>query len=300
ESFMVSWYGFDITSGIRWYDVQYKENDGNWSDWLKNTELTSAFFTGKENHTYYFRVRAVDKAGNMENYGEAEAFTTVRSEEVPICIITYPSEKAVLSGNVTIIGIASSNVVTVYVKIDNENWQTTNGTLNWSFLWDTNKVGDGGHIIRVKALVKEQLFSGCWVNVIVNNSYNLIVSITYPLENQKVSGIVIIKGIALHPVVGRNITHVEVKIDNEEWKVASGTENWSIEWDTNKVANGLHTIYVRAYDGLVYSKEESIGIEVRNVGDKVGLSRQFLCSILVVLVIGTLMVLGIYLFRWKR
>ncbi|MEW5761115.1 MAG: Ig-like domain-containing protein [Candidatus Thermoplasmatota archaeon] len=301
ESFIVSWYGFDKTSGIRWYDVQYKENDGNWGDWLKNTNLTSAVFTGKENHTYYFRVRAMDKAGNLEDYGEAEAFTTVRSEEVPICTITYPSEKAVLSGNVTIIGIASSNVVTVYVKIDDENWQTPNGILNWSFLWDTNKVGDGEHIIRVKALAKEQLFSECLVNVVVNNSYRLIVSINYPLENQKVSGVVIIKGTAVHPILGRNITHVDVRIDNEEWKVASGTENWSIEWDTNEVADGLYTICVRAYDGLVYSMEESIEVEVRNVSDKAErIDRQFWCGILVVLVIATLMGAGMYLLRWKK
>ncbi|MEW5760160.1 MAG: hypothetical protein AB1779_05285, partial [Candidatus Thermoplasmatota archaeon] len=78
ESFIVSWYGFDITSGIGWYDVQYRENDGNWNDWLTNTNLTSAFFRGKENYTYYFRTRAMDKAGNLEDYGKAEAFTTVR------------------------------------------------------------------------------------------------------------------------------------------------------------------------------------------------------------------------------
>ncbi|MEW5760158.1 MAG: Ig-like domain-containing protein [Candidatus Thermoplasmatota archaeon] len=217
-----------------------------------------------------------------------------------MCTITYPGEKAVLSGNVTITGTASSNVVTVYVKIDNENWQLANGALNWSFLWDTNKVGDGEHIIRVKALVKEQLFSGCWVNVIVNNSYNLIVSITYPLENQKVSGVVIIRGTATHPILGRNIMHVEVRIDNEEWKVASGTGNWSIEWDTNEVANGSHTIYVRAYDGLVYSKEERIEVVVGNVGDKVGIDRQFLCSILIGSVITTLIGIGTYLLGWKK
>ncbi|MEW5761092.1 MAG: Ig-like domain-containing protein, partial [Candidatus Thermoplasmatota archaeon] len=171
---------------------------------------------------------------------------------------------------------------------------------NWSFLWDTNKVGDGEHIIRVKALVKEQLFSGCWVNVIVNNSYQIIVSITYPLQNQKVSGVVIIKGTAVHPILGRNITHVEVRIDNEEWKVASGTENWSIEWDTNEVADGLHTICVRGYDGLVYSMEESIEVEVGDVGDKVGIDRQFLCSILVILVIATFIGIGIYILGWKK
>ena len=77
RTFTVSWEGSDALSGIRWYDVQYKKDDGSWTDWLAHTTLTSGQFTGACGHTYYFRCRARDNAGNWEDYGEADTYTYI-------------------------------------------------------------------------------------------------------------------------------------------------------------------------------------------------------------------------------
>ena len=63
------WSGSDAGSGILYYDVQVRDGaSGQWLDWLSKTTATSAAFTGQIGHTYYFRVRLWDQAGNVENY----------------------------------------------------------------------------------------------------------------------------------------------------------------------------------------------------------------------------------------
>jgi hypothetical protein len=74
-SFTVSWVGEDATSGIANYDVQYCVGNCNdpvssWIDWLSGTDETSATFNGTDGHSYTFRCRARDNAGNLESWPE--------------------------------------------------------------------------------------------------------------------------------------------------------------------------------------------------------------------------------------
>jgi RHS repeat-associated protein len=66
----VTWQGNDgAGSGIDHYDVQYSPNGMNWTDWLVDSQQTDAPYLGADGLTYYFRVRAVDQAGNTSNWG---------------------------------------------------------------------------------------------------------------------------------------------------------------------------------------------------------------------------------------
>ena len=63
----VAWSGSDTLSGVATYDVQYRDGTGgSWTDWRTNVSSTSAAFYGTIWHTYYFRCRASDRAGNVE------------------------------------------------------------------------------------------------------------------------------------------------------------------------------------------------------------------------------------------
>jgi hypothetical protein len=63
----VSWTGTDTGSGIASYDVDVRDgSSGSWTTWKSGTVETSATYTGSAGHTYYFRVRARDAAGNLE------------------------------------------------------------------------------------------------------------------------------------------------------------------------------------------------------------------------------------------
>ncbi|MBN1887449.1 MAG: PD40 domain-containing protein [Thermoflexales bacterium] len=76
--FQVIWSGHDSVSGIMSYDVQVRDGVlGVWSDWLSATTANSAFFNGELGHSYYFRSRARDRAGNVETFpgGDGDSFT---------------------------------------------------------------------------------------------------------------------------------------------------------------------------------------------------------------------------------
>jgi|GEM_PF-1206603 len=79
-AFVLRWSGADDASGILSYDVQVRDGPtGAWSDWLSWTSLTSATFSGLDGHTYYFRVRARDQAGNTGSYpDQPQTWTTIR------------------------------------------------------------------------------------------------------------------------------------------------------------------------------------------------------------------------------
>ena len=78
-TFTVTWEGQDNQSGIWLYDLQVRDGiTGTWTNWLTNTTVLSAIFTGQHGHTYYFRARATDRVGNREDWPEEpQAQTTL-------------------------------------------------------------------------------------------------------------------------------------------------------------------------------------------------------------------------------
>ncbi|MFZ1947917.1 MAG: hypothetical protein WAW06_10270, partial [bacterium] len=84
ERFLVTWTGQDALSGIWAYNVQYKDGDGEWGDIYGFNPATSFDFPAEDGHTYYFRLRAFDNAGNVETFPDVpDAFTTVALPPVP-------------------------------------------------------------------------------------------------------------------------------------------------------------------------------------------------------------------------
>ncbi len=78
--FPVRWSGDDAGgSGIHLFDIQYRDGTGEWTDWLTQTSRWSWWFTPVEDgHTYAFRSRATDRAGNVEPWPDTpDASTTV-------------------------------------------------------------------------------------------------------------------------------------------------------------------------------------------------------------------------------
>jgi hypothetical protein len=73
--------GSDLASAP--YDVQYKIDDGDWTDWLTATSETHSVFTGEPGHAYYFRVRAIDSAGNRKIYSGGNGDTSTIIDPSP-------------------------------------------------------------------------------------------------------------------------------------------------------------------------------------------------------------------------
>lgn len=90
------------------------------------------------------------------------------------------------------------------------------------------------------------------------------VIITYPADGATVSRFVMISGTAHNPDPGLNITRVEVKIAQNTWMTATGTDLWSCDWTTYSTPNGLSNISVRSYNGKDYSEIQTITVTVDN------------------------------------
>ncbi|MBI5565468.1 MAG: DUF5107 domain-containing protein, partial [Chloroflexi bacterium] len=78
---------------VRSYDVQVKDGlYGAWSDWLIGAPTTAHTYTGTPGHTYFFRARARDFAGNLSAYGDdlwGNTYTTVLLTPAPVLELSY-------------------------------------------------------------------------------------------------------------------------------------------------------------------------------------------------------------------
>ncbi|MCX6665382.1 MAG: Ig-like domain-containing protein [Euryarchaeota archaeon] len=106
-------------------------------------------------------------------------------------------------------------------------------------------------------------FSGYLDNV-VNLHQKPTISITYPQNDETVSKLVMISGIASNLKNDASVLSVEVQINNGEWALADGTIKWSLSWDAYTASDGSYTISARAYDGIEYSDIKSITVQVNN------------------------------------
>lgn len=89
----VRWAGSDNPdgAGIASYDIQLRiAPNGDWTDWKNATGETQASYIGEDAHTYEFRSRARDAAGNVEEWPpQADTYTTIDTRP-PSLIIDDP------------------------------------------------------------------------------------------------------------------------------------------------------------------------------------------------------------------
>jgi uncharacterized repeat protein (TIGR01451 family) len=78
---------------VRSFDVQVKDGlYGAWSDWLTGAATTIHTFTGTHGHTYFFRARARDFAGNVSAYRDdlwGDTYTSVLLSPAPNLELSY-------------------------------------------------------------------------------------------------------------------------------------------------------------------------------------------------------------------
>ncbi len=86
-AFRLTWAGSDNLAGIDYYEIQQRINGGAWTDYVSPEPISGyieqAWYVGEPGHTYEFRIRSVDYAGNTEAYPTAaEVVTSIPSVEV--------------------------------------------------------------------------------------------------------------------------------------------------------------------------------------------------------------------------
>ncbi len=83
-AFVVRWDASDNAAGIDHFDLQRRQDGGAWQDWHLGvgSQYIGAWFVGEMGHRYGFRMRGVDRAGNVESYpagAETETYINVCS-----------------------------------------------------------------------------------------------------------------------------------------------------------------------------------------------------------------------------
>lgn len=176
-NFPVSWSGSDNAggSGIATYDVQFQVDEGNWQDWLVGFSGTSATFTGGQDQTEYgFRVRATDRAGNVESYpNNAEAVTVVvlapYATVTPIATPPIINDPSATSFNVSWVGFTAPSTTIVKYELRWrfntgawQNYSLPSPTTN-SIVFDIPNANDGTYGFEVRAINsigQQQQFTG--------------------------------------------------------------------------------------------------------------------------------------------
>ncbi len=217
--------------------------------------------------TYTYYVSAINGIGEGSN-------STI--DATPTTPLTIPSTPQNLQANA---GIGYVNL-TWNVPSDNGGSPITNYTIyrgtitdgetlleeigNLRFYNDTNVTNGVKYYYKVGA--KNAIGEGPLSNEV--NATPFIVNqlptcnISNPKSGEIISGNVEIIGNASDP--DGTIQRVEIKIDEGNWIWVTGTTSWSYNLVTTELSNGQHTIYVRSYDGMNYSSEISINVEVDN------------------------------------
>ncbi len=131
----------DSGSGIA--SVEYNLDNAGWQAYSNPLTLSDGIHT--------VQATAVDAAGNSST----PASTTVNVDTTPpLTAITAPLQNAVLAGSVNITGSATdatSGVASAQISFDNVHWQSLSQPANWSYVWDTAPLPNGGAAIYARS-----------------------------------------------------------------------------------------------------------------------------------------------------
>ncbi|MBU0496913.1 MAG: caspase family protein [Candidatus Thermoplasmatota archaeon] len=118
--------------------------------------------------------------------------------------------------------------------------------------------------VLCSVLTTVAILSGCLGEDTPQETGLPLVVIEYPLNDQKVSNLVMISGYTIHSKTDKEILGVEVLINGSNWEQADGQNKWSYDWPTYTLNDGIYSIQVRAWDGIHYSAIETITVNVDN------------------------------------
>jgi probable HAF family extracellular repeat protein len=83
SSFLISWTGTDVGSGLNTFDISVSEDGLSWKVWLSRIPASKprqARFVGQPGKRYFFRARTEDHVGNREpEHTQSDAYTSVAS-----------------------------------------------------------------------------------------------------------------------------------------------------------------------------------------------------------------------------
>ena len=151
-NFTVYWNGTDEGSGIAYYSIDSSTDGINWKTWIPKTSDNSSVFTGKDNQTYYFRSKAVDKVGNEEaNHSEPDTQTQVYTG-VPKVMLDISPNPCKTATNFTVTYPVPLQSAVCLVTRDGFEPESTELISSDGVYWTGNYVVSAGNHFYVEAI----------------------------------------------------------------------------------------------------------------------------------------------------
>lgn len=263
-SFNVNWSGTDNPggTGIRHFDVQMRQNGGNWQNWQTAVTNTSATFTGQNGILYEFRARAVDRANNVEAFpNNPQTRTTVDTIPPTSSVNALPQYTFTRnftvswSGTDALSGIAHYDV---QFQINGGPWQALTSVTTQASHTIADALVGARYGFRVRAVDRAgnvQPFPAgaqAETTISVGNPEAHIIPFTSPIATQN-SFVVQWFG---QPVPGSNITSYDLQFSFN----GGAWQNWLTNLPGGNGANnrtftaqdgdGVYAFRVRARDGV--------------------------------------------------
>jgi hypothetical protein len=98
-------------------------------------------------------------------------------------------------------------------------------------------------------------------------NYPPVVSFQSPSDNEEVSGEITVSGTVSDPDDGVEV--LELRIDEGDWFEIFVSESWTYDLDTTELSDGIHRLYVRAFDGEELSDWNYVDIYVNNQEEEI-------------------------------
>ena len=105
---LLNWSGSDAETSLRSYELQVRDNGGAWVS-INNAipaQQTKLYYLGAAGHTYGFRMRGTDTAGNVEAFpaGDDAATTVASTCTADVFDITQPGDNTAANAVVLTVG----------------------------------------------------------------------------------------------------------------------------------------------------------------------------------------------------
>jgi len=283
--------------------VEVRIGDGSWgkaygdSEWTRKIETTDVL-----DGIYEVQVRAYDGS----KFSELTTINVIINNNKPECKINFPYNLTVVKDTVILTGNyfdLNGSVEQIEVFVDNVKIGNADMDNNWTFGLDTEEIDEGLHAISVRAFDGMHYSKTDVIDLYINNCPPEC-TIKKPFANSKLKDVIRVSGSSSDDCL--EIEQVDLKIDNGEWVLAQGTDIWSYEWNTENIGDGEHVIYVRAFDGYLYSDflNESISVKVNNNstdgwGFLTDSNNMLVFSIILILIVITLLIIT-YMYIIRR
>jgi hypothetical protein len=158
---------------------------------------------------------------------------------------------------VVISGVATGDV---FLTIGCGSYTVTPVNGVWSYAWNTSGA-TCGRLYHVGATCGDA-YDDTTIRIQDRVPPSLVIS-------EPVSGVIVENGmltIAGFSSDNDGVDHVEVRVDDDAWRLANGTTHWAISWDLTNVSVGDHTCAAKAVDADGLESVQTIAVVVNETG----------------------------------